>query len=787
MAGPEASDIEVTGQDSVPPTGMAREWSLDGEAVEEPDPLLRERTAAVLIERLDDGTLLVMAPEAGGGVRSMGASELSAAYAGHAIVLRPDLSRRTRSEAAEIARPKGRMRHRWETSVALSARTSMRARLISMVALNVTATLTQLSTIGIVVYGVILIREGSLTVGALIACVLLAGRTLAPLFQVAQFLTRLNQARISLGTLNQAMAMPVERSTQRSYLHRPRLDGRIAFQDVSFRYPGAPVAAIQGASFAIESGERVGIIGRVGSGKSTLHKLLLGLYEPDDGSILLDGTESRQIDPVDLRRNIGCVPQEVVLFRGTIRENIAIGSPQASDAAVLRAAELATADDFVSRHPTGYDRPVGERGELLSGGQRQAIAAARAILHEPPIVLLDEPTSSMDSSTEARFKKNLDEAIAGKTLISYHPPRLALVARRPVDCARGRCGGCRRAQGRRAPGHRRRQGLDSRGTLSTVARRQRADLAFTAELRAAARSRPRLGASFLLVTIIAFLVAAIVWADQARLDEAARGIGRVIPSSQIQIVQNLEGGILSQILASEGEIVETGQVLLRIDDTSLGASLRENQARYFALRAKIARLEGEVEGATPSFPADVEADLAADEMALYRSRRAELDAAVEILEQQVVQRRQELVELDARVVQLEESHRLAAEELGIMEPLVAEGVTSRVEVLRLERQVNDIEGELSRAGWRSRGYNQAWPRPSGAPPSGARPIAARRSRNSTKRGCGCASWPRRPALPRTRCGGPRYARRFTVRSSVCSSPRSAASSSREWTLSRSCR
>ena len=706
MDGPEASDIEATRQDSVPPTGMAREWNLDREAAEEPDPLLRsleflteyyqipisaevlkaglpltgepltpeqclrsaervgligrlvkrdldqlsaallpaivllrERTAAVLIERLDDGTLLVMAPEAGGGVRSMGASELDAAYAGHAIVLRPDLSRRTRSEAAEIARPKrwfweaiarnwwiygqvllaavminlfaltaplfimtvydrvvpnnaietlwvlaigaftvfafdfvvrllrgyyidvagrrtdvvlasrifdqilgirltarpesagalantvrefetlrefmtsatvatlvdlpfvllfiavvwfvggpvavipllavvlvlvtglivqiplralvrdsfreseeklgllfetlggletikstraeGRMRHRWETSVALSARTSMRARLISMVALNVTATLTQLSTIGIVVYGVILIREGSLTVGALIACVLLAGRTLAPLFQVAQFLTRLNQARISLGTLNQVMAMPVERSTQRSYLHRPRLDGRIAFQDVSFRYAGAPVAAIQGASFAIESGERVGIIGRVGSGKSTLHKLLLGLYEPDDGSILLDGTESRQIDPVDLRRNIGCVPQEVVLFRGTIRENIAIGSPQASDAAVLRAAELATADDFVSRHPTGYDRPVGERGELLSGGQRQAIAAARAILHEPPIVLLDEPTSSMDSSTEARFKKNLDEAITGKTLIliTHRASLLSLVNR----------------------------------------------------------------------------------------------------------------------------------------------------------------------------------------------------------------------------------------------------------------------------------------------------------------------------------------------------------------------
>ncbi len=228
-----------------------------------------------------------------------------------------------------------------------------------------------------------------------------------------------------------------------------------------------------------------------------------------------------------------------------------------------------------------------------------------------------------------------------------------------------------------------------------MARRARRDLAFTAELRAAARSRPRLGASFLLLTIAAFFAAAIAWANQARLDEAASGMGRVVPSSQIQIVQNLEGGILAEILAREGQIIETGQVLLRIDDTSLGANLRENQARYFALQAKIARLDAEVGGAAPSFPADVEAALVADETALYRSRQAELAAAVGILQQQVAQRRQELVELDSRVAQLAESHRLAAEELGIMEPLVAEGVTSRVEVLRLERQVNDIEGELS--------------------------------------------------------------------------------------------
>ena len=188
---------------------------------------------------------------------------------------------------------------------------------------------------------------------------------------------------------------------------------------------------MEGVSFTIEPGERVGLIGRVGSGKSTVQKLILGLYEPQQGTILVDGTELRQIDPVDLRRGIGAVPQDVFLFRGTVRENITVGAPHANDQKVLEAARIAGVDDFVSGHPMGYDLPVGERGEGLSGGQRQAIAMARSLLGDPAFLLLDEPTNSMDNAAEAALKDSLGEVLAGRTLIlvTHRTSLLSLVDR----------------------------------------------------------------------------------------------------------------------------------------------------------------------------------------------------------------------------------------------------------------------------------------------------------------------------------------------------------------------
>tara|TARA_Y100001934_G_scaffold270240_1_gene354848 strand:+ start:2159 stop:4393 length:2235 start_codon:yes stop_codon:yes gene_type:complete len=324
-----------------------------------------------------------------------------------------------------------RMRHRWETFVGLAAQSGLKARVLSTLALNITAYAQQFAAVAIVVYGVILISQGELSMGGLIACVILNGRAVAALAQVAGLLVRLHHARASYRSLNGILRLPVERSTARTFLHRPRLQGRIEFRGVSFNYPGQSFPALRDASFVIEPGERAGIIGRVGSGKTTVAKMVLGLYTPDDGTVLLDGTEVRQIDPVDLRSNIGVAPQDIILFGGTVRENIAFGQPHATDERVLEAARLAGVEEFVAAHPQGYDMPVGERGEGLSGGQRQAIAVARALLGDPPILLLDEPTNHMDHGAETLLRTNLQTWTQDKTLllITHRVSMLPLVDR----------------------------------------------------------------------------------------------------------------------------------------------------------------------------------------------------------------------------------------------------------------------------------------------------------------------------------------------------------------------
>lgn len=323
------------------------------------------------------------------------------------------------------------MRDRWEESLRHQAEVGLKTRLFSQLAFNIAGSAQQVTQVLTIFFGVFLINDNALSMGGLIAAVLLSSRAMAPLGQLAQILARFNHAVTSYRSIDALMQAPTDRATTRAYLSRPHLKGEIAFSGVRFSYADQAEAALDRVSFSIKPGEKVAILGKVGSGKTTVAKLLLGLYEPDEGAVRIDQTDLRQIDPLDLRSNIGTVLQDVWLFSGSVRRNIAIGARRPSDGEILRAAELAGVHDFIKESPSGYDLVLRERGEGLSGGQRQAITIARALVGDPGILVMDEPTSMMDPASEQRLLAQLKDYVADKTLIviTHRTSLLALVDR----------------------------------------------------------------------------------------------------------------------------------------------------------------------------------------------------------------------------------------------------------------------------------------------------------------------------------------------------------------------
>jgi ATP-binding cassette subfamily C protein LapB len=309
------------------------------------------------------------------------------------------------------------MQSKWEKSVAFVSRINNQMRFLSAAATNGAMEMQQVVNVVVVIIGVYLIADGQLSMGGMIASTMLASRAVAPLGQIVGLLMQYHNAKTSLKSLEEVMSKPVERPADASFVHRPELRGHIEFREVGFNYPNSAIPALKGVSFKINAGEKVVVIGRVGSGKTTLQKLMLGLYQTTAGAVLIDDVDVRQLDPADLRRNIGYIAQDLTLFYGSLRDNIAIGAPYADDASIVAAAEAGGLTEFVNRHPEGFDMLIGERGDSLSGGQRQGVAAARAFLLDPPILLLDEPTSSMDFSSENAFKQRLKEMAAHKTMI----------------------------------------------------------------------------------------------------------------------------------------------------------------------------------------------------------------------------------------------------------------------------------------------------------------------------------------------------------------------------------
>ena len=312
------------------------------------------------------------------------------------------------------------MRKRFEEATRTQSDLGLKNRALTQFAINSAASIQQLATVGIIFFGVFLIHDKQITMGAMIAAVILGGRTLAPLTQLASAMSRANAARQAYRSIDALMQdqSVQEESPGGQRLSRPKLRGEVEFKNVSYCFPGASQPIIRNLSLKIPEGQHVAILGRMGSGKTTLARLIAGLIQPTEGSVLIDGVDLRQIDRSDLRRNVGVMLQETWLFSGTLRENIQMGYYEYDDAHILETARLAGVDDFVAGHPQGYDLPVRERGEGLSGGQRQAINLARALLHAPSLVIMDEPTSSLDSASEKALLDRLKGWLSGRTMVA---------------------------------------------------------------------------------------------------------------------------------------------------------------------------------------------------------------------------------------------------------------------------------------------------------------------------------------------------------------------------------
>lgn len=320
---------------------------------------------------------------------------------------------------------------KWEHSTVFLAQNSTKLKFISTATLNISQALQYLASVLIVIVGVYLLMENKVSMGGIIAATMLGGRAMAPFSQIAGLLMQFHNAKSGLNTIESHMKMTPERPEQATFLHRASFQGAIEFRNVTFVYPGQENPALRNVSFKLQAGEKVAFIGRVGSGKSTIQRLILGLYTPTEGAILIDGIDLRQIDPAELRRAAGFVSQDVQLFYGSLRENIALGAPFANDHDVFMAADIAGVTEFANRHPRGFDMLIGERGESLSGGQRQAVGIARAVLNDAPILLLDEPSSGMDFQSEDQLKAQIGHFSKGKTLVlvTHRTSLLAMVDR----------------------------------------------------------------------------------------------------------------------------------------------------------------------------------------------------------------------------------------------------------------------------------------------------------------------------------------------------------------------
>jgi len=343
-------------------------------------------------------------------------------------------------ETLKAARAEGQMLGRWKRYAAMSAGTQERMRRHTSVAINLASASQQLISIGLLIGGFYQFNAGKMTMGAIIAIVMLAGRALAPIGQFAFLVTRARQSLVTLASLQRMMEADDERNVAARSIVPEVRSGTIELSHAGFRYPNSSRDSLSDVSLSIRPGERIGIIGRVASGKSTLGRLLCGLYPPGEGQMSIDGLDSRQFHPHQIRDAFRFVGQDAELFSGTVRDNLKLGAAQADDQQLIDAVVRSGADLFLSRDAAGFDLPVGERGSRLSGGQRSMLLLARALVSPSRMLFLDEPTGAMDTQTEAYFIDHLRTALgADQTLIvSTHRHQMLSIVDRLIVIDAGR-------------------------------------------------------------------------------------------------------------------------------------------------------------------------------------------------------------------------------------------------------------------------------------------------------------------------------------------------------------
>ncbi len=309
-------------------------------------------------------------------------------------------------ETIKTSRAESQHQFHWERMNRFLANTGLKIRRLQFMSSQIATFLMQLGTVLLVAGGVYMIGSGDLSMGGLIALMMISGRCTAPIVQAIGLLNQYERAKQALEHAGYVMSLPQERPLNRRFLKLGAIQGSWDINNVTFAYPkSAPL--LKNISLQIKSGEKLAVLGRMGSGKSTLLQLLVGLWEPNDGTISLDGIDIRQLDPEMLRRHIGYVPQRIDMFRGSVRDNITLGRSNIPDESIINAIKMAGFDELLTNTGTGLDYQVAEGGRNLSGGQIQSIGIARALLEQPPVLILDEPTSAMDSQGEMRFRKTL--------------------------------------------------------------------------------------------------------------------------------------------------------------------------------------------------------------------------------------------------------------------------------------------------------------------------------------------------------------------------------------------